>query len=279
MTHPKIDTSWHPLIDGNPPAWASGWGEDQYGVFVEFTLEDQGQFITQKMRWIPPGQFTMGSPKDESGRWSAEGPQHPVTISQGYWLFDTVVTQELWIAVMGKNPSRFSEDIQNPVERVSWNDCRKFLEKLNQELPGLELELPSEAQWEYACRAGTTTPFSFGENITSDQANYDGNYPYKNGEKEEYREKTVAVKKFSPNPWGLYEMHGNVWEWCLDGARDYGAETVTDPLGSTEAGARRVIRGGSWIDFAQDCRSAYRFAYQPNFRDNNLGFRPCRVQA
>ena len=256
------------------PTWANRWGKDEYGLWVEFVYKN----VPQRMRWIEPGTFMMGSPEDEPERYDDEGPQHQVTISQGYWLFDTAVTQELWVAVVGENPSRFSEDIQNPVERVSWDDCREFLEKLNQELPGLELELPSEAQWEYACRARTTTPFSFGENITPDQVNYDGDIPYNNGDKGEYREKTVAVKSLPPNPWGLYEMHGNVREWCLDGVRDYSAEAVTDPLGSTEAGALRVIRGGSWFGDARLCRSACRSWRDPGFRGDLLGFRPCRVQ-
>ncbi len=145
-----IDAGWHPLIDGCPPDWASGWGHDQVGVFVEFTLGD----VTQRLRWIPPGQFVMGSPEKEPGRRSAEGPQREVTIGKGFWLFDTAVTQALWQAVMSENPSRFQSS-ERPVESVSWDQAQGFLGQINQLVPGLDLALPSEAQWEYACRAGT----------------------------------------------------------------------------------------------------------------------------
>ena len=158
----SIDPSWHPLIKGNPPLWASEWGEDRSGVFVAFTLDD----ITQRLRWIPAGKFLMGSPEEETqglatadqeqAWFDHEHPQHEVYMSQGFWLFDTPCTQALWTAVMGDNPSRFQSP-DRPVEQVSWDDVQEFLHRINARVPGLELVLPTEAQWEHACRAGTDT--------------------------------------------------------------------------------------------------------------------------
>ncbi len=199
---------------GQPPPWADDWGTDDHGHWVTFSITNQqGQKITQRMRWIEPGTFLMGSPENEPGRYDDEGPQHRVTIRQSFWLFDTACTQALWEAVMDENPSQF-KGADRPVETVSWHGCQTFLKRLNERRPGLDLALPSEAQWEYACRAGATTPFSFGTNITPEQVNYDGNYPYANGKKGLSRQRTVPVASLPPNPWGLYEMHGNVWEWC-----------------------------------------------------------------
>ncbi|MCB1768240.1 MAG: formylglycine-generating enzyme family protein, partial [Candidatus Competibacteraceae bacterium] len=199
------------------------------------------------MRWIEPGVFQMGSPENEPERLSDEGPQHPVTIGQGFWLFDTACTQALWEAVMGKSPSRFKGD-DRPVENVRWNDCQDFIKRLNERLSGLDPTLPSEAQWEYACRAGTTTPFSFGDNITPEQVNYNSNYPYAGGKKGRYRQETVPVASLPPNPWGLYEMHGNVWEWCQDHWHDNyrGTPGNGSAWEDRDVGADRVLRGGSW---------------------------------
>jgi formylglycine-generating enzyme required for sulfatase activity len=167
------------------------------------------------MRWIEPGRFMMGSPNDEPQRFNNEGPQDEIAIQEGFWLFDTACTQSLWRAVTGTSPSRFQGDTR-PIERVSWHDVQEFLSVVNAMLPGLDLSLPSEAQWEYACRAGTTAPFSFGDSITPEQVNYDGNYPYADAEKGLYRGETVPVGSLPANPWGLYEMHGNVFEWAQD---------------------------------------------------------------
>ncbi|MCP5089622.1 MAG: formylglycine-generating enzyme family protein, partial [Gammaproteobacteria bacterium] len=147
-----IDTSWHPLSDGYAPEWASEWGHDRFGVFIAFTLDD----VTQRLRWIPPGRFRMGSPEDEPGRWSDEGPRHQVTLTEGFWLFDTPCTQALWEGVMGENPSEFKSP-ERPVEQVSWDDAQGFIERINERIPDLGLSLPSEAQWEHACRARTET--------------------------------------------------------------------------------------------------------------------------
>ncbi len=261
-----------------PFEWASDWGEDEYGLWVEFQVKNEVDVISQRLRWINPGSFQMGSPEDESGRLEREGPPHQVCLSEGFWLFDTAVTQALWQAVMKKSPSRF-DGAERPVENVTWYDCQEFIQRLNVLKPGLNLVLPSEVQWEYACRAGTQTPFSFGRQITPEQANYDGHYPYHGGEKGEYRQETVEVKYFSPNCWGLYQMHGNVFEWCRDGLRKYQAQAEQDPVGPEEEGTSRVLRGGSWYGNARDLRAAYRVDVHPVTRLGSIGFRCARVQA
>jgi formylglycine-generating enzyme required for sulfatase activity len=249
------------------PAWASSIGRDQYGLFADLTVRN----VTQRFRWIAPGIFLMGSPEDEPERSDWE-TQHQVILTQGYWLADSACTQALWRAVMGNNPSYFRDDEQNPVEQVSWNDVQGFVARLNRLVPGLEVRLPTEAQWEYACRAGKTTPFSFGENITPEQVNYNGEYPYAGGKKGLNRGKTVPVKSLPSNPWGLYEMHGNVWEWCADWFGDYPAGSVVDPDGPP-SGTYRVLRGSSWIRRGRFARSAYRHWYEPDNRDYSIGFR------
>ena len=171
-----------------PEAWASDWGEDEYGLWMAFTYKG----VKQAFRWIEPGQFTMGSPPNEPERYDDE-TQHRVTLTQGYWLAESTCTQALWEAMMGENPSRFKGQ-NRPVENISWEDAQRFIEKVNGMKPELKLCLPTEAQWEYACRAGTTTPFSLGDNITPEQVNYDGNHPYASGEKGQYREETVVEK-------------------------------------------------------------------------------------
>lgn len=227
--------------------------------------------VIQQFCWILPGKFMLGSLEGERERNSDE-VWHEVVLTQGYWLANAACTQELWEAVMGDNPSRFKEDKNNPVESVNWHDTMEFIDRLNELAPELNLRLPTEAQWEYACRAGTTTPFSFGESITTEQANYDGNYPYPRAKKGVYRDKTMPVKTFPCNQWGLYEMHGNVWEWCADWFGDYSASCVVDP-GGLDKGDNRVLRGGSWFNLARNIRSACRHRYAPGFRNSHIGFR------
>ena len=256
------------LPDPFPPPWASEWEEDaEWGLAATLVLNG----VRQTFRWIQPGTFMMGSPKGEVDRYDDE-TQHEVTLTRGYWLADTACTQALWQAVMGDNPSEFKDDPARPVEQVSWNDVQTFLDRLNARVPGLDAGLPSEAQWEYACRAGTTTPFSFGENITPEQVNYDGSRPYADGKKGLDRRQTVPVKSLPPNPWGLYEMHGNVYEWCADWYGDYPQGPQIDPSGPSE-GVFRVLRGGSWDDNGRRCRAAYRLRYEPGYRINSFGFR------
>ena len=227
----KITPFNHPDYNNLPPQFppncASAWGEDQYGIWFDLTIKH----IVQRFRWIPKGQFTMGSPEEELERISSEETLHKVTLSQGYWLADTACTQALWQAVMGENPSYFIDDLQKPVEQVTWLDTQRFLSTLNQIMPALQAQLPSDAQWEYACRAGTITPFYFGETMSAEQVNYNGHYPYANGEKSQYRETPIPVTGLAINAWGLYQMHGNVWEWCFDEfCEDLGSEPVTDPV-------------------------------------------------
>ena len=258
------------------PAWARAEGKDQFGRWAELVVPsgDRSGPVTQRFRWIEPGTFQMGSPDDEPEREAREGPRHRVTLSRGFWLADTACTQALWRAVMGGNPSRFKGD-DRPVECVSWDDVQAFLGRLKERVAGLDPRLPTEAEWEYACRAGTETPFSFGVQITPEQANYDGNYPYAGGRKGVYRQETVPVKSLPPNAWGLYEMQGNVFEWCADGMRTYTAEQQVDPVGALGEGdaAPRAARGGAWFDIAGGVRSARRGAGRPGFADFGLGFR------
>ncbi|MDH3581446.1 MAG: formylglycine-generating enzyme family protein [Hyphomicrobiales bacterium] len=264
--------------EGEPPPWAHDWGADEIGARVSFHVEGpDGEAVVQKMRWIPAGRFMMGSPADEAERGKNEGPQHEVEITEGYWLFDTACSQALWQAVMGGNPSRF-KGRSRPVEQVSFDEVQDFVERLNATVPGLDLALPSEAEWEYACRAGTTTPFSFGETITPEEVNYDGAHPYGSGKKGLDRQETVDVGTLPANGWGLHEMHGNVWEWCADWYGPYKQESVADPAGPA-TGAGRVLRGGSWIDLARLVRAALRNANVPGYRDDSVGFRCARVQA
>ena len=269
-----------PLPPQFPNDWAVAYGEDVHGLWQAFEVAG----VRQVMRWIPPGHFTMGSPENEPGRWDDE-TEHPVRLTAGLWLADTACTQALWAAVTGgANPSGFKTDPQNPVEQVSWTEVvEEFLPRLNAQVPGLAAMLPTEAWWEYACRgdADHRTLFWFGEQIASDQVNFDGTEPSPGAKKSAYRRKTVPVNALPCNGWGLYQMHGNVLEWCSDWFAAYLAgEAAEDPAGPSEApteSARRVLRGGSWIDEARDCRSAMRLAGGPGFRSRNVGFRLARA--
>jgi formylglycine-generating enzyme required for sulfatase activity len=255
-----------------PAPWACDWGEDRYGLWMAFRYRG----VKQCLRWIAPGEFLMGSPETEAERWDRE-TQHPVVLTQGYWLADTACAQALWRAVLGDNPSRFKGE-DRPVENVSWDDAQGFIERLNKLVPEGGFRLPTEAEWEYACRAGTTTAFWFGDQITPEQVNYDGNYPYAGGPKGQYREHTVAVKALPCNGWGLYQMHGNVWEWCQDWFGEYSSETVIDPTGPAE-GEGRVLRGGGWISSGWGVRSASRARDDPGHRNAIYGgFRLARGQ-
>lgn len=272
-----------------PPPWANSWGDDPFGLWADFSVAG----VVQRMRWIEAGHFMMGSPPEEQGRYDDEGPQHLVQISQGFWLADTSCTQGLWVALMGENPSHFQPDgpdaLQLPAEKISWQDAQAFLKTLANHLPGGLWTLPTEAEWEYACRAGTTTPFHFGANISTAQVNYDGTRPYANGEKGEDRGRTVPVKALPANVWGLYQMHGNVWEWCDDELQDqYAAGDALDPglpalLVRAPDGvgrAGRVIRGGAWHGGAWVARSACRGRYEPGGRFGILGLRfVCRSKS
>ena len=243
----------------NLPSWASAAGRDGYGLWAAFEVKG----VEQRMRWIPPGRFLMGSPEDEMGRVEREGPQHWVVLTEGYWLAETPCLQELWRVVMGRNPSRFFGP-EYPVERVSWEDCQHFINRLNFEYRDLELALPSEAEWEYACRAGTRTATWSGVPL-DELAWFGGNSGFK-----------TAISGTKPaNPWGLYDLLGNVYEWCWDLYSSYTENPVVDPEGATD-GSFRVIRGGSWDSFAREVRAAYRYGYSPGNRFDDVGFRLSR---
>ncbi|MEO0444949.1 MAG: formylglycine-generating enzyme family protein [Verrucomicrobiota bacterium] len=240
------------------PKWASEMLHDEYGVRAE--LEVKG--VRFGFRWIRPGKFLMGSPEDEEGRLDNEGPQHEVTLTKGYWMAETSVTQEQWKVVMGENPSRFEGKIL-PVGQVSWEDCQEYAKRLNEMAGGLDLKLPTEAEWEYACRAGTTGALNVEGAKIGDLGWYADN--------SERQSREVGQKE--SNRWGLYDMLGNVWEWCQDGRRDYRSEAVADPAGPLQEGAYHVLRGGSWLNSAQNCRSARRDASRPGGRVDLIGFR------
>ena len=301
----RIDPSWHPLTRGHAPEWASEWGEDRYGVFTAFSVGE----VTQRLRWVPAGRFQMGSVagklegstrlENERQKFTREQPQHDVYISRGFWLFDTPCTQLLWQAVMADNPSGFSSP-DRPVEQVSWDDVQEFFSRIEEQIPGLGLCLPTEAQWEYACRAGTKTTLYTGS--IEIRGKYDAPaldpiawYGGNSGEGFELqagqdssgwsamqyqnpKSGTRPVGLRAPNAWGLYDMLGNVWEWCADGMRDYDEHWRKDPVGPLDAGWDRVIRGGAWNSDAQHCRCAYRSKRRLGSRYNYLGFRCARVQ-
>ena len=240
----------------------------------ELTL-DLGNNITMKLALIPAGKFTMGSPKEEQDAAMAagvtrdlvpaEGPQHEVTISKPFYMGVHEVTQEQYEAVMDKNPSNF-KGATNPVEKVSWDDAVAFCQALSRKT-GKTVRLPTEAEWEYACRAGSKTRFSYG-----DDDNQLGNYawyPANSGGTAH----PAGQKK--PNAFRLYDMHGNVWEWCSDwyAAGYYANANPIDPTGPAFGAPRRVLRGGSWGNAPQYCRSAFRLGYPPDYRYDIIGFR------
>ena len=223
--------------------------------------------ICMKFVWIPPGTFMMGSPKEEKERHANE-IQHQVTLTKGFYMGVYTVTQEQWKEFMGNNHSSFKGEKNLPIDNETWDDCQEFIKKLR-EKEKKPYRLPTEAEWEYACRAGTTTPFHFGENISTDQANYYGQFPYGNGEKGVSRRQPTPVGSFPANAWGLYDMHGNAWQWCQDCYREYSPKDVSDPQGPDKGGLR-VLRGGSFNNPAGMCRSAYRFWVGNGIRGNNF---------
>jgi len=266
----------------------------EYQRTAQYFREDLGNDIQLDMMLIPGGTFIMGSPKKEEDSTDSERPQHKVTI-EPFWLGQYQVTQAQWKFVaklpqvnkeLNPDPSRFkgngSTSLTNnrPVEQVSWYDAVEFCDRLSNHTKR-QYRLPSEAEWEYACRAGTKTPFHFGETITTDLANYNGNYTYGQGPKGVYREETTEVGSFEvANNFGLYDMHGNVWQWCLDDWHDNYTDAPAD--GSawfssddklSDKTGRAVLRGGSWFDFPQNCRSAYRYNVIRDNHFNLFGFR------
>jgi sulfatase modifying factor 1 len=240
---------------GARPAWAAEAGTDSYGRWAELVVNGVGA----RLRWIAPGSFTMGSPVSEPER-DPDESQHQVTLSHGFWLGDSEVTQAWWQAVLAPAPSRVKGDGQQPIETVSFNDCQKFLARLNELTPGLGALLPSEAQWEYACRAGTSAA-TYAPLASSAWYSATGNDLH-------------AVKQKQPNAWGLFDMLGNAWEPCSDWYGPYPVGPVSDPNGPA-AGTMHVSRGGSYNSAAGACRAAWRWGESPVNTRHNLGLRVC----
>jgi len=236
----------------------------------EVTL-DLGGGVTMDLVLMPADEFLMGSPENEAGRDGDEGPQHRVTIARPFYLGKYEVTQAQWQAVMGNNPSSFKGDAKLPVETVSWEDCQQFCQRLNERLAGaghgVRVRLPTEAEWEYACRAGSTGRFCFGDSDgqLGDYAWYGGNGG----------NQTHPVGRKKPNAFGLYDMHGNVWEWCEDWYHSSYSGAVDDGSAWTAGGelSARVLRGGSWFNNPAYCRCAYRYGDRPADRGVDVGFR------
>jgi hypothetical protein len=241
--------------------WAETVATDQYGLYADVRISG----VIQRFRWIEPGQFQMGSSEEEIGRYDDEN-LHSVMFSQGYWLADTACTQSLWIAIMEDNPSGFSGEYC-PVENVSWNDVAEFLLRVNSKFPLLELRLPSEAEWENACRSGSNLSFFFNATELGYSVNCRKTWDDYNKWGGGVVQHPSNVGMLPSNSWGLYEMHGNVWEWCQDLYVSYldDKEKVSKKA--------RVLRGGSWIDSYRNCRSARRYSMPPSFRADYIGFR------
>ena len=252
---------------------------------AQYFAEDLGNGVTLQMVAIPGGTFTMGAPETEKESNDNERPQHQVTVSP-FFMGKYPITQAQWQAVaafpqvnreLDPDPSTFKGS-DRPVERISWYDAVEFCARLSK-ATGRDYRLPSEAEWEYACRAGTTTPFYFGQTITSELANYDGNYTYASEPKGKYREQTTEGGSFPPNAFGLHDMHGNVWEWCQDTYHQSYEKAPKDGSAWTDNSIHdndnqsRLLRGGSWSFYPEYCRSAYRLRYSPDLVNDNIGFR------
>jgi formylglycine-generating enzyme required for sulfatase activity len=255
-------------------------------------IENIGGGMQLAMVEIPAGEFLMGAsntetlgepaPDPEIYNLGFERPQHLVKVPR-FYLSQTLINQGQWQALMGENPSYFQEDDNLPVECVSWLKSIEFCKKLSKQT-GRNYRLPTEAEWEYACRAGSEKPFAFGESITPEFINYHGDYPYGKAAKGEYRGKTTLVGQFPPNSFGLYDMHGNLWEWCLDEWVDNYSEAPVDgsargAANSLDSDKKRVIRGGSWFNYATFCRSAFRFFNSAAFSSRDVGLRVVAVPA
>jgi formylglycine-generating enzyme required for sulfatase activity len=233
------------------------------------------------MVYILPGTFTMGSPNSEVGRGTNEAPLTEVTISRGFWMGKYEVTQEEYKGVIGTNNSIFQWSPKLPVDLMSWSLASNYCYKLTLQeraagrLPtGYVYRLPTEAEWEYSCRAGTATPFGIGDgkSLSSAQANFNGNFPYGGAAKGQYLGRTTICGTYAPNAWGLYDMHGNLWEFCQDWYGPYPGGKVTDPKGPA-TGSAHVLRGGAYDSPGQGCRSAKRDSRSPDYRNTINGFR------
>lgn len=257
----SLATNWHPLVNGHFPRWAWSFGEDRSGPLCSIRLGS----VEQLLRWIPPGSFWMGS-EEQPDSWALkETPRHLVKISNGFWMFDSLCTQDLWKEVLGTH-STSSRGGRHPVGSLSHEDCQTFIARANERIPGLCLRLPTEAEWEYACRAGSEAD-AYGDVL-------DAIAWYRDNSDKSAQE----VKAKQPNGWGLYDMLGNLWEWCHDGIREYTVDAIRDPMGSTESGISRALRGSSWAIHALDVRASNRLSFAPDVRDVDFGFRCVALQ-
>jgi formylglycine-generating enzyme required for sulfatase activity len=248
-------------------------GETRKGASHLLTVDLGGG---QKMDFvrIAAGSFQMGAPQGEKELYEDEIPQHSVRITHDYYLARTVVTQDQYQTLTGKNPSYFKSNGSLPVVNVSWEEAVAFCSELAKRT-GRKATLPSEAEWEYAARAGTKTPFHFGTSLDGEMANCDGTNPYGAENKGPYLKQPREVGKYPANPWGLYDMHGNVWQWCQDYYGPYKDLSDIDPLRDKKYGSNsRVLRGGSWNNNGTYCRAFSRLRNDPGSRNNNVGFRP-----
>lgn len=232
--------------------------------------EDLGGGVNLEMLWIPGGIFQMGSPRHLG--YPDEHPLHPVIVPD-FWLGRCLVTQAQWAALGCRERPFRGKGLQRPVEQVNWNDAREFCRRLSKR-SGRAYRLPSEAEWEYACRAGTGTPFSCGETLTAELANYVGEHTFAGEPKGVYRHGTTDVGSFPPNPFGLSDMHGNLWEWCADTwCEDYSGASTGPAAREQKGSLERVARGGSWHETPNHCRSAVRLRYPAAEHEDYIGFR------
>ena len=256
------------MIPPFAPDWAEIFGEDEFGVFAEFTLNG----VRFAWRWIPPGQFLMGSPPARRGHFDIEGPQHDVTITHGLWAGETPVTQQQWKSLIDVDPSYFKGN-DHPVDSVNWDQCMAFADWLNKQIQGLHASLPTEAQWEFACRAGTQGAFHVQDSKCAKPKGLDPVLDQLGWFDKNSHDGTHVVRLKSPNSLGLYDLHGNVWEWCRDGLRTYSDLPERDPVGTMLDSADRAVRGGCWNGDADQCRAAFRGWNHPNRGWNIFGFR------
>jgi formylglycine-generating enzyme required for sulfatase activity len=254
------------LLEGLQPEAAGGPKALVNSVGITFVL-------------IPAGTFQMGSPETEAGHRTNEGPVHEVVIGKPFYLATQPVTQTAYRAVTGRNPSRFAEGgSEHPVEMVSWeeavNFCRMLSDRGEERAAARKYRLPTEAEWEYACRAGTVTPFGHGDTFSAGQGNFDSGYPYGDGAPAAFIGSTTPVNHYPAGGWGLFDSHGNVWEWCADWYAEayYRTSPLRDPPGPA-SGRFKVLRGGSWRNQGTACRAAYRNALAPHQKDSATGFR------